>query len=279
MAAFGRGPIWPDILGTLGTPTEALVVSTRELEIREEGALACRLVITGAACRAVVLEGQESTDGQVWRTTTRKTILGATIGIHQAVLRFTMPCLARVLARRYGIDPDTRLVVTADARNELGDRFIDSQPLELAGHQPVGVECWGDGVGGAVAMAAGPAAHVPAPAPAADQQWLPTGEADTLVVDWTVAVAAPVTVELEVRERAVGSAIEVEQPAVNNVIAGVIAQQIAQEQLVFGAIDVRRSREIAVRPNTEVLLLAQYTGGGGGTTGLGVARFYRLGRG
>ena len=277
MATFGRGPIWPDVAGTATQPTEAHVLSSRVLEIREEGELACRAVVTGVACRAIQLDVQVATDGATYGTVLRKTILGAAVGTHQATLRLPTPCLARVSARGWGIDADTRLVIHADARTYLGEQDLSGQPLDLAGHQAAGIECWGDGAGAAVAMAIGPAAHVPEPQAAANQQWLPTGDADTLVIDWTAATNIPVTVELLVRERSDGVNV-VEQPAVNSVIAGIVTQQIAQDQIVFGALGTRRSREISVRPGTEVLILAQYTGAAGAPDGYGVARFYRYGQ-
>lgn len=274
------GPVWPDLAGTATDPTVAYTDSSRVLVPGTEGEVHCLCTLTGTQPRALQLRAAVSYWGQVnYIPVEQRTILcdGTTAAYYTTLRGLPHDCEAIISARRWGGDATTRLVVRGYARSSVGVHSFDGQPEELALHQALGVEAWSDGAGVAVALPAGPGAHAPSPAGAAAQQWIPTGEADTLSIDFDVSGVACTTVELEVRESTDDVVTTAEQMAVNSVVGGVIGQSVAQEQ-VPGTIARHQTRLIAVRPGTAILILAQRTGGAAGTLGLGRVRLYRLGR-
>lgn len=256
MSAFGRGPVWPDLAGTPTDPTAAFVSSSRVLELHEiEGDLACRVVISGVACRAIQLIAEVSTDGLVWREVDRKTTLGTTIGTHQASLHLTTPCLARIKARRYGGSANTLLAVHADARRELGERLIDDQPLELAGHQPAGIICWSDGAGAADTLGANWAAG-----PVAAPHWIPVGVATHLVLECVISAGPGASIEVGLLESPDDAITTYYEEVINSVAGGVVNQMPQARQLQSGAgtiIDGTYRAEFDVVPSTSVLVMAR----------------------
>lgn len=278
MGVFGRGPLWPDSSGTPTDPTESFVASSYLAQIGLEEALQCRVIVAGDAARAVELRLEAYLDpSETWVEVGRHVILGASIGVHPVTVRVPEVSTVRMSVRRWGGSANTTVVVEAEARGMVPTLDRNGQPLELASHQADGIECWSDGSGSSASVPAGPGAHAPSPAAAADQLWVPVGCADTLVIEAEVGGAGDDWIELQVRESPDDTTTTLEAVAVDSVVDGAVDTEVASEQ-ISGAVGTWRTREIAVRPGTALLVLAQRAGIKAATL-LAHARLYRLGRG
>lgn len=281
MTTIARQFAWPDAAGTPTDPgaTFAAVGAGPVYEVGEERDVLLVCAVTGADCRAIQIQveaGITTAGVAAWYPYCVRTILGTVIGSHATVVKLPAGARVRVSARRFGGTANTRLTIRAQARVDVGEPNYNGQPLELARHQSVGIECWGDGAGAAVAPPASPA-YAPNPAAAGSQLRIPTGEADTLVIRYTVAVLSATTIEFVVQESVDDGATFRALPAVSTVVGGVIDTDVGQES-PSGVIGTYITREIAVRPGTLIRVDAQRTGGGAGTTLLAYAHLYKLGR-
>lgn len=277
MSAFGRGTLWPSS-STPADPTQTFTTSTTLAEINLEEALQCRVTVAGAAARAIELKLETYLDpDKTWVEVGRHVILGASIGVHPVTIRVPEVSTVRMSVRRWGGTVNTTVIVDAEARGMIPELTRLGQPLELAGHQADGIECWSDGSGGSASVPAGPWAHAPSPAPAADQLWIPVGCADTLVIEAEVGGLGDDWIELQVRESPDDTTTTLGAVAVDTVTDGVVDTEVASEQ-ISGTVGTWRTREIPVRPGTALLVLAQRAGTKAATL-LAHARLYRLGRG
>ena len=256
--AYARGPTWPNIAGTPTDPTVAYVASARTIDIREESEITLQVVVAGGAAIAVQLLLEVSLDNETtWRPLHRITIPGAAIGTHDALVRLPQYCQCRMSARRWGGTANTLIFVTGTARLPASDLYLDGQPLELAGHQAAGIDCWSDGAGAAAATGA---AFVSGPL--LDTDWVPVGRATSGVLEITT-VGATTSLELQIVESADDTVTEYSLEAVNNIVLGVVntMPRVIQIQSGVGALAAGTyRREIDVTPGTAILVRAHDTG-------------------
>lgn len=277
---FGRGYVWPD---TVGTPTDpdtafATVGPGIDIEVGLENELVLELICTAGVPRA--WEAYVEVDlgaGGAWMPWSQQATQCSAGATDIAGIPVIVPqnCTARISFRRWGGNVNTALAVFAVARLSMPEPSFHEQPLQLVNSQQDGVECFGTGAGAAAAPAATPN-YAPEPAAAATQLRIPTGVADTLVIEATVGTLAATTIEFVIQESTDDGTTFWPLMAVNSVVAGVVSQTLAQEQ-ISGALGTRSTREITVKPGTLIRVDAQRTGGGAGTTLLAYARFYRRG--
>jgi hypothetical protein len=279
MTTLGREFIWPDVAGTPTDPDTAYatVGPGPVYEIGAEAELLVELRCTVGVPRAWGIYAEVSMDrGTTWYPWAEKVVQcsASAAAVDGARIVYPVGVQARFSVRRWGGNANTRLAVFATTRISMPSPYLNGQPLELVSHQEAGVECWGDGAGAAVAAPASPA-YAPSPAPAATQLRIPTGEADTLEIEYTVAAFAATTIEFVVQESRDDGATFWPRQAVNSVAAGVVAQSTAFEQ-VTGTLGTFRTREISITPGTLIRIDAQKTGGGAATL-LAYARLLKTG--
>jgi hypothetical protein len=280
--SIGKVFVWPDLVGTPTDPDTAFatVGPGPVVEIGDESELTLELRCTAGVPRAWDVLVEVSFDAQTswlpWYLSSVQCSTGAT---DTGGCRLELPrnCEARVSVRRWGGTANSRLAVYAVARKNMPEPHCYGQPLNLVNHQFAGIECWSDGAGAPVLPPIAPAAHLPEPQAAATQLRIPTGEADTLVIEYTVSALACTTVQFEVRESTDDFGSTAEDPVINWVNAGVVSQSVAQESCT-GALGTWKTRRIEVDPGTAFVVLAQITGGGAATRLIARARLYRLGR-
>ena len=280
MVALGLQSIWPDEAGTATDPdtTFATVGNGPVYDVGTERELVLDATVTGSFVRAIEIMVEIQLNSGSWYPWVIKAAQGTNVATDHIGFKTTLPnnTRFRVSARRFGGNANTRLVIDGWLREAMGELSYYGQPVELVNHQLVGIECWGSGAGAHDHPAAGPN-YAPAPAAAADQLRIPTGEADTLVIRYAVAALAATTIEFVVQESIDDGTTFRPLQAVNSVVAGVVSQTLAQESCT-GAIGTFISREISVRPGTLIRVDAQRTGGGANTELLAYAHLYRLGR-
>jgi len=283
--SFGRGAIWPDrpvLTPNVPTPTDpttAYVLSSAVIDIGAENELVLVLTCSVGVPRAFDVMSEVSFDNETsWLPWTISSVQCSTAAsdVGGALILLPRFCKARFSARRWGGGANTRLAITAHARAEMPEPSLHGQPLSLSNHQTDGIECWSDGAGAPVLPPIAPAVHLPEPQAAATQLRIPTGLADTLVIEYTVSANACTTVQFEVNESTDDFTSTAIDQAINSVVAGVISQNVAQEQGT-GAIGTWKTRPIDVLPGTSFVVLAQITGGGAATRLIAYARLYRRG--
>jgi hypothetical protein len=276
----GTGQVWPSESGAAADPGTSFTASSRIFRLGEESALLCKAVVSAGACRALeVLTEYSTNNGTDWEIASKVAIPGGTLGQHPFGIELPGDnrgeVWLRMSVRRYGGSAATRVVVNATVVDTIGDLQVEGQPLELAGHQSAGIECWSDGAGAAALLPNTPAIAPGPAAPAGSIQWIPSGNANTIELDVTISTSDAATVELQIWESPDNLTTTFVETIDTGSLAGIVPERVRSEQIV-GTIGHRKAT-LPVTPNRMICVAAQYTTSVGTPKALILARLLKIG--